>query len=395
MAEAKTILFVSPWQGTIGPNVGLRQLVLGALRRGHRVHVAAPGRDQTLEELEASGAVCHLMAKLELLPRHRCPLILCRHLLRAWLVMSCLGKLARRVGADVIYVNGENMLLAPRSGRRCGCPAVVAVRGLRFVEIGRVGRWYFRLQRRWVHTYVAVSHSVGWALQDIGVPSPQVRVVYNGVDVERYRPGSGDPRLASDLGIRPDQRVIGAVMYLDPRKGAHHLVEAFGEVAREAPDVVCLIVGAVTRHDQAYARGLRQAADAMGVGDRVIFAGGRQDVPDLLRLMDLVVHPSETESFGRVIAEAMACEKAVVGFDVPAVNELVEDGRTGRLVPPFDHRALSRAIVELLDDPPGRRQMGRAGRAKAAAEYDLRKTIAQTLDIMEGAAEPRRAGSTP
>ncbi|MDY7011396.1 MAG: glycosyltransferase family 4 protein, partial [Planctomycetota bacterium] len=130
----------------------------------------------------------------------------------------------------------------------------------------------------------------------------------------------------------------------------------------------------------------RQAAD-LGIADRVIFAGRRTDIPDLLRLVDVLVHPSETESFGRTIAEAMACEKPVVGFRVGAVGELISDGQTGILIEPFDTEAMAEATVRLLKDENLRRLMGEAGRERALRLYDLKTNIAAMVDVIEQVAE--------
>ena len=143
-----------------------------------------------------------------------------------------------------------------------------------------------------------------------------------------------------------------------------------------------------------YARGLQDAAERLSVMDRLRFCGYREDVPELLACMDVVVHPSETESFGRAIAEAMACGKPVVGFDVGAVGELIDDGRTGILVPPFDPDGLARAVVRLLRDDALRAGMGRAAREKALRCYDVRRTIGAAIDVLESKAEGQAGGRT-
>ncbi len=109
--------------------------------------------------------------------------------------------------------------------------------------------------------------------------------------------------------------------------------------------------------------------------------------------MDVVVHPSESESFGRSIAEAMACGKPVIGFAVGAVPELVLDGQTGIVVRPFDTAALAAAIERLLIDESRRQQMGAAGRQRARELYDLKRNVGAAISLLEEVADDNQRES--
>jgi len=114
--EPKTLIFVNPWSGIIGPNVGMQQLAAEALSRGLRVHVIGNAQDDFTDRLAGMGAVCHNMPELELTPRSVNPLVLVRHLWRAAKVVRRVSDIARRTGAISICLNGENMLMVPRGG---------------------------------------------------------------------------------------------------------------------------------------------------------------------------------------------------------------------------------------------------------------------------------------
>jgi glycosyltransferase involved in cell wall biosynthesis len=390
----RTLLFVNPWSGIIGPNVGMGQFVAEALDRGHTVHVVAPVRDQFSAGLEQVGAMLHYWPRLELTQRWKNPLSLASHLSRSWNVSSELGRLATQVGADVLCFNGENQLLAPRAGRVAGRPVAVVIRGVRFIELGALARWFFTIQRMWVTKYLAVSEVARQGLVNLGVPMERVTVVHNGVDTSVYGDGPPPPGLARSLGIPPGSRVIGAVGHLERIKGFHHLIEAFGSLAGRFPDTTCLLVGGTDDpHAAAYGDSLHARVAELGLEGRVIFTGYRKNVPDLMRLMDVVVHPSESESFGRSIAEAMAGAKAVIGFDVGAVPELIDHGETGLVVQPFDTTALAGAVERLLCDEDLRRKMGAAARERALKYYDAKRNVAAAIDFLEQMADDSRLKS--
>lgn len=111
--------------------------------------------------------------------------------------------------------------------------------------------------------------------------------------------------------------------------------------------------------------------DRLGLGDRVILGGGRDDVPDLLARSAVFVLSSKSEGLPISVIEAMAAGLPVVASQVGGVGELVVDGETGLLVSPGDPQALAGALARLLDEAPLRRALGGAGRRRAQAEFDL------------------------
>jgi glycosyltransferase involved in cell wall biosynthesis len=164
----------------------------------------------------------------------------------------------------------------------------------------------------------------------------------------------------------------------------HHLLEAFCQLAGRMPDAVCLLVGGTNDPKaRAYVESLHARVAKHNLGTRVIFTGYRKDVPDLVRLMDVVVHPSESENCPRAVIEAQACGRPVVGFLVGGMPEVVREGQTGLLVKPFDTAALAGAIEQLLSDEPLRQQMGSAAKKRARDLYDLKRNVAAVIDLLE------------
>jgi glycosyltransferase involved in cell wall biosynthesis len=121
----------------------------------------------------------------------------------------------------------------------------------------------------------------------------------------------------------------------------------------------------------------------LGIADRVIFAGFRTDVPDLMSAFDLFVLASVFEPFGLVLVEAMALEKPVVASRVNGIPEVVADGEAGLLVPPRDPHALAEAAARLLRDQALARHMGQAGRGRVLARFTVEAMAGKTMALYE------------
>jgi glycosyltransferase involved in cell wall biosynthesis len=143
------------------------------------------------------------------------------------------------------------------------------------------------------------------------------------------------------------------------------------------PSTQVLFVGdALFDGDRAYARTLRAQVRRAGLEDRVHFLGFRADVPALMRLCDVVLHTSvAAEPFGRVIVEGMLAGRPVVAARAGGAAEIIQDGRTGRLVPPNRPDLLSRAVGELLSDPQARHRLATAGTTHARHAFSLEAMV--------------------
>ena len=188
--------------------------------------------------------------------------------------------------------------------------------------------------------------------------------VYNGVDLSRFQPGPRRP-LPSDLGIPPGAPVVTIVAALRQPKGHVYALEAWQGVSSRFPEARLLIVGEGEEREQ-----LKTSAQEMGVSERVVFAGMRQDIPDLLVASSAVLLPSLTEALPTALIEAAACGRPTVATAVGGTAEVVEHGRTGLLVPPADSGALGGALTRLLADEALRERMGRQARELAESRFD-------------------------
>ncbi|HEV8488510.1 MAG TPA: glycosyltransferase [Candidatus Limnocylindrales bacterium] len=203
---------------------------------------------------------------------------------------------------------------------------------------------------------IAVSRSIERKIHDEGRATTRVRMIYNGVDLERYDHQEPCCTLRDDYGMEPGSQIVGVVARLEPEKGHPTLIEAWPLVLRSVPDAYLLVVGEGSRREE-----LERQVRELRIAHRVVFTGRRDDVPGVTAALDVAVLPSYREAQGLTILEAMALSRPVVASNVGGIPEMIEDGVTGLLVPPGDPVALAAAIVRLLEDHSLADTLGRAG----------------------------------
>jgi glycosyltransferase involved in cell wall biosynthesis len=213
---------------------------------------------------------------------------------------------------------------------------------------------------------VAVSDATRASLERQGYPQSKLHTIHNGIE----EPPPVDP---AELAPRP---TILQVARLAEVKGQRTLLRALAQL-----DASAVLVGRDIEHAGAYERELRDEAHRLGVSDRVVFAGGRDDVPALLAACDVFCLPSSAEGLPIVVLEAMASARPVVASAVGGTPELVDDGVTGLLVPPESPEALASALASLLSDPERARALGEAGRDRVRSEFSLERSTARVLDL--------------
>lgn len=247
-------------------------------------------------------------------------------------------------------------------------------------------RFFGRQRRKYLHkadAIVAVSHFTEHALQRLmGVPASKIRLIHNGVNVQRFTPGSR-PQYLVDRYRLAGKHIIATVGRTVPRKGADVLIRALPEVLKAAPDAHLLVVG-----EGDYRPVLEELVRTHGVEAHVSFAGKvpEEELADHYRLCDVFAMPNrempdgDTEGFGLVFLEANACGKPVIGGRAGGAVEAVRDGENGLLVDGWSVEDVAAGLIRLLTDDALRQQISQRGleialasssRAKAEQFYDL------------------------
>jgi phosphatidylinositol alpha-1,6-mannosyltransferase len=263
----------------------------------------------------------------------------------------------------VVYAHGNEVLLSLQGSRKKSRRALL--------EADRV---------------LAVSRFTADLVEKIGVPPSRIEIVHPGCDSEHFRPLPSRLDLRQKLlGERYKDKIILTVGGLVARKGHDMVIRALPHLLRTVPDASYLIVGRGRCRAE-----LEQLATALGVRDRVIFAGGvsNDDLPHVFALSDVFVMPSRqelkaVEGFGLVFLEAAACGKPVVGGRSGGIPDAIVDGVTGFLVHPTDHEDIARGLARLLTDEELATRLGQQGRRRVVEEFAWGRVASRVQEILQ------------
>jgi glycosyltransferase involved in cell wall biosynthesis len=223
------------------------------------------------------------------------------------------------------------------------------------------------------HEDIATAKKIGLC------PPEKIAYLGNGVDIDRFNRDSLDPthqtQLRKSLGI-PDTAnfVVGTIGRLTRKKGSGYLVEATAKLVSQFPNLHVLIIGAeLTTDPEPFASEIIERIHALGVEKNITLTGRRQDIPEVLGLLDIFTLPTFThEGLPRSILEAMSMSLPVVATNIRGCREAVVHGNTGSIVPHQNSEKLAEALAELLSNPDLRQAYGQAGRQRIETEYDER-----------------------
>ncbi|MFN6518014.1 MAG: glycosyltransferase [Nostoc sp. CreGUA01] len=236
------------------------------------------------------------------------------------------------------------------------------------------------LANRFASLIIANSQASKTAFIEAGGRQDIIEVVYNGFELKNYYTNESDiKKLQQNLELE-GKFVVGHFSRLAPWKGQHILIDA---LAQCPPQVTAILVGDALFGEQNYVQQLHQQVAKLGLENRVKFLGFCSDIPQLMAACDLVAHTSTSpEPFGRVIVEAMLCEKPVIAAKAGGAMELVEHGLNGFLVAPGEPQQLAQAIVTCLQETEITATIAKNARINASERFDvatINQQIAQLL----------------
>jgi glycosyltransferase involved in cell wall biosynthesis len=227
------------------------------------------------------------------------------------------------------------------------------------------------------HSILSQNHQdIETAIRERICPPDRIHYLGNGIDLDQFDPDriSADrvQALRNELGIPAQQPIVGFVARLVQEKGIYEFVQAASILKSKAVPATFLVIGTPQKGKKT-AISPESLLGEFEVEEEVKLLGYRDDVPDLLSLMDVVVLPSYgREGVPRILMESAALGKPVVATRVRGNVEAVEDGKTGLLVPVRDGPALANAILDLLNAPDHAAEMGRRARQRALTRFDER-----------------------
>ena len=353
------ILYITNHLNIGGITSYVLSLAIGLKKRGHNVYVASSG-GQLLQKFMAEGIgyiPIPIKTKKEVSPK----ILASMFKLRAAL---------RQHHIDIMHANSRTtQVLGCLLSRKSGIPYVSTCHGF-------FKRRFFRLLFPcWGRKVIAISASVReHLLNDFAVPQEDIRIVHNGVDMERF--ARRTPQAIRDtkdkigLGGGP---VVGIVARLSDVKGHVYLIQAMKDVLKKVPQAQLLMVGEGKEKEH-----LINLIRRLKIEQNVFLINSTIDTAEVLSAMDIFVLPSLQEGLGLSLMEAMAVGLGVIGSDVGGIRSLIQDGESGLLVKPQDALGLSAAILELLQDPDKAKALGEQAIFFIRHNFPLDKMVLDT-----------------
>jgi glycosyltransferase involved in cell wall biosynthesis len=292
-----------------------------------------------------------------------------------WRAVAAMRTLMNKYRVDVLHTHGYKADLygcAAAWGRGVGLVATCH----NWPHPSRKMQAYAVLDRLFLRTFdrvVVLSETVSGTLRRSGLPQRKLQTIANGVEVERFR--EARPSLKNG-SCTANESIVGFVGRLVPGKGVDILLRAAPRIFSRHPNSRFVLVG-----DGPCRQQLQSLAAHLGIADRVLFAGMREDMPQVYASIDLLVLPSLCEAMPMCILEAMAAGKPVIATRVGAVPQLIDQDQTGVLIEPGDVMGLSVAVLKLLENPERARQLGENGRARTIEQFSADSMARRYLQL--------------
>ncbi len=413
--ENRRILLFNPWQPLIGPNIYLEELFNECPElAGHSI-VVSPF-EKTLDIYSNLGCEVEIWPEAKLI-----------HPPRTWLGMRDLMaantvdlvRIVHRVNRlkpSVIVTNTENMWASGIASRVLGIPHIQVYHSMlvdyRLANHPRFRNFYLKLMSQLSTFIVPVSNTLAVSLKRGGMPEKKLQVVPNSIainpivnsETKRFRLSPTDTAKFSDVVAGLDETIEGSpiivsVGLFSSVKGQDILIEALPDVITEFPNLVCLLVGDEMDIDASlqgasmdldtqrihgeFREQLVARMEELGIDKNVRLLARYKNVRDILRMADLCVQPSRTESFGRVAAEALLEGTPVIVSDAGGMREAVGPG--GWIVSTGDVPSLTQAILEVLRDCESARVRAEEGRRYVSAQFSPSECSAKFVEVLRHA----------
>jgi glycosyltransferase involved in cell wall biosynthesis len=311
-----------------------------------------------------------------------------RHIspLRDLVAFFRIWRIIRRGGYDIVHAHSSKAgFLGRLAAAAAGVPVILYTPHTFAFQMGagrlRKAVYLFleRLAARVTDRFICVSGSEREAAVAAGVAEAgRFVVIENGLPAEAFE-AEGDRRaLRRGLGLEAEAPVVGMAGRFEPQKGHGDLVRAAARVVKRVPGVRFVLLG-----EGSLEAGVRRAIAEHGLEEAFLLPGLVETAREYYAVFDVVVLPSLWESLPYSLLEAMAAGKAVVATRVGGMAEAIEDGVSGRLVPPAAPAALASALVGLLESPAERQALGAAARERARSRFRLESMIAKVGELYE------------
>jgi glycosyltransferase involved in cell wall biosynthesis len=336
---------------------------MNAMRaRGHRLLLCAPERSCIYKEAQKADFQVHALDD---------------HKAQYPLTIFKLARLFRREKVEVVNPHSSrDGWLGCIAARLAGVPVILRSR---HIEVDYPNRFMSRIAFvKLPHHVITTSDKISARLvAELGLPADKVTCIATGVNLERFRPDVPGC-VHAELGLAPETPIVGMISVLRSWKGHPIFIEAIKEILKRRPEAHFIIAGA----GEPAGERMRKLIRERGLEQKITMLGHREDVPNVLASLTVLVLPSTGhEGIPQIILQAQAMARAVVGSAVGGIPEVVEDGKSGLLVPPNDPAVLAERIVQLLENGALREELGRQGRERLLREHSLLRMCERLEDL--------------
>ena len=243
------------------------------------------------------------------------------------------------------------------------------------------------LFHRWIYKRIDVALAISQViksnlLQTTPLDDARVLLLYDSIDTERFNPVKVKGKnVRKEFGISKNEILIGMTGRFSPGKGHEEFISAAKYLTEKYSNLKFLIVGEPSRGEDSYAADIKILAAELGLIDKIIFAGYRSDIPEVLAAMDIFVFPSHAEAFGMALAEAMSMGKPSVCSNSDGVLEIAVDGNTSYLFENKNSKDLAGKIELLINLPAKRKEFGLAARRRVINLFNMDKFTKELINI--------------
>ena len=320
------------------------------------------------------------------------------HPLKDYIALRKLARILREQQPQAVHTHsGKAGILGRVAARRAGVPIIIHhIHGPSFGKFqGAAANLVFTAAER--HAGRFTDHffcSAGamariYLAAGIGRPEQYTRI-FSGFNLDPFCQSANDPDFRLKLGLAPEHFVIGKIARLFKLKGHAELLTAFAALLPQVPHARLLLVGdGLLRGD------LERQAHALGVSDRVVFAGlvRPAEVARYVGIMDCVAHLSGREALSRALPQALAAGKPVVAYDFDGADEVCRENETGFLIRSGDIAGVAEKLTCLARDPVLRERLGRCGQAFVRENFPVEKMVADQYAVYQKLAAERGLNS--
>lgn len=369
MIGTKKILIINPWTEKIGPNTFLKSLVDGLISNNSNITILYPNEDYLSIELKNAGCKILYFNFLKNINSNSFLYKSFNYMYREFSLLFFFLFKFKTKQYDNIVINSE-LFSFSLLGISKKVNSFIVVHALSFAESIVFKNFIFKIQKLIIKNYIAVSKVVKSSLLKSGIKK-NVILCYNGIDLKIF---------TNKYKIINSPIKLISIIHPVPIKGAHHLILTLSILKRKGISFNCSILGwGDNTEDKLYKLKIKNLVKQNKLQDSVTFIKNI-DVIDNLMNSDILIHPSESESFGYVLAEALALKIPIVAFKVGAIPEIVDNNFSGFLVRPFSVDEMSNAIIRLIKSKKMRLEFGLYGRKKVEKFFDSKKNIKKLIN---------------